>query len=520
MLNTAVRNTNKLIRQKSQSEGIRIGNRFTKKATARLMASIPAYSRRDCVYLLDPGAGTGILTAAAAEELARAGVSEIHADLYETDADMLPTLENNMRRVRRKCHHDYGVRFRFRILSEDFLTAYADDGKDKPHYDYVFMNPDDEQEDKDADAVGLYRTAFSIPVSRAFYFLDAALRALKDGGHLVAVVPTLFATADSCEKLRAHLFSGYAVPRVHLFSAKDKIRDIDGSRRDELKKHMLLYCVKSAPLTEIAYSDSYDDGEAVTMLPVFPRSFAVRGDKCRMLLLQSEKEYAAIRALESLPETLTTLGLRMRTGLVIPSRYTELLYNEPTDDTIPLLSPRGIRNGHIDFPLAEENQYIKPRIPSLAQDNKNMLLLKRVPAKADGRHLYAAVYLASQLPYTQKISTENKLIYVDYADGRELDAPLLHGLYALVNSTPYECYCSILSKSAQVNAGEYKNLPFPDAEAIRKIGRTMMTSRQYTARICDILARTALRLPTEEQPAQEKTGLNDSSEAEKFAVLS
>ena len=40
MLNLAVRNTGKLIREKSKSENIRLGRLFTKKDTARLMASM------------------------------------------------------------------------------------------------------------------------------------------------------------------------------------------------------------------------------------------------------------------------------------------------------------------------------------------------------------------------------------------------------------------------------------------------------------------------------------------------
>ena len=40
MLNLAVRNTGKLIREKSKSENVRLGRLFTKKDTARLMASM------------------------------------------------------------------------------------------------------------------------------------------------------------------------------------------------------------------------------------------------------------------------------------------------------------------------------------------------------------------------------------------------------------------------------------------------------------------------------------------------
>ena len=40
MLNLAVRNTSKLIREKSKTENVRLGRLFTKKNTARLMADM------------------------------------------------------------------------------------------------------------------------------------------------------------------------------------------------------------------------------------------------------------------------------------------------------------------------------------------------------------------------------------------------------------------------------------------------------------------------------------------------
>ena len=62
MLNLAVRNTNKLIREKSKSENVRLGRLFTKKDTARLMAGMLTLDENKTVYtILDPGAGTGIL---------------------------------------------------------------------------------------------------------------------------------------------------------------------------------------------------------------------------------------------------------------------------------------------------------------------------------------------------------------------------------------------------------------------------------------------------------------------------
>ena len=69
MLKMAVRNTRKLIREKSKNENIRLGRFFTKPDTARLMANFCTLTDKHTLRVLDPGAGTGILSAALIERL-------------------------------------------------------------------------------------------------------------------------------------------------------------------------------------------------------------------------------------------------------------------------------------------------------------------------------------------------------------------------------------------------------------------------------------------------------------------
>ena len=125
MLNLAVRNTNKLIREKSKSENIRLGRLFTKKDTARLMAGMMKLDDKKTVYsILDPGAGTGILAAAAIEEVCKKCplAKQIFITCYENDPVFIPMLENNLERIRKKARHDYGVKLYVTIYQENYLT--------------------------------------------------------------------------------------------------------------------------------------------------------------------------------------------------------------------------------------------------------------------------------------------------------------------------------------------------------------------------------------------------------------
>ena len=113
MLSLAVRNTGKLIRERSKSDNVRLGRLFTKKDTAALMAGMLRLDEtKTVVTVLDPGAGTGILTAAVIERICkeRPACREIFVTCYESDPLFVPMLEDNLERIRKKCRHDYDVK--------------------------------------------------------------------------------------------------------------------------------------------------------------------------------------------------------------------------------------------------------------------------------------------------------------------------------------------------------------------------------------------------------------------------
>ena len=99
MLNLAVRNTGKLVRAKSKSENVRLGRLFTKKDTARLMAGMFEIDPSKTAYtILDPGAGTGILAAAAIEHICKnsENCKQIFLTCFESNLDFVPMLEDNL----------------------------------------------------------------------------------------------------------------------------------------------------------------------------------------------------------------------------------------------------------------------------------------------------------------------------------------------------------------------------------------------------------------------------------------
>ena len=251
---------------------------------------------------------------------------------------------------------------------------------------------------------------------------------------------------------------------------------------------MVLHLAHRTPTSQdnVTVTVSTDSGtpEKTELLPKQPISTILRGEDKAMLLLRNPGEIQVMRYMQSLTYSFGVYGLRMKTGLTLPSRYKEHLYDEPIPGTIPLIYPASVREGRVQFPQKIKGQFLMPVIPSLAHKNHNMLLIHRIPAKSEKRRLVCGVYLSSQLPGQKFISTHNKLNYIDSTKG-EIDPPFLFGLYAFLSSSICDTYIRLISKSSQVNAKELSDLPLPPPDVLRRLGSQLISVRVYTTQYCD-----------------------------------
>ena len=502
MLNLAVRNTYKLIREKSQSENVRLGRLFTKKDAARLMAKMFELNPKKTVYtILDPGAGTGILSAAIIEEICKSSpeCKQIFLTCYEVCDDFVPMLEDNLERIRKKCRHDYGVKLYITVYNENYITesknhytvTFFDSIEDK--YDLVICNPPSELCEKSSSEAVEAGGVTQVKINEAFLFAKTAGRHLEEDGQLVIVLPTLVASASALTAFRKEMAEKLALSSIHLFIGKQK----NEKRAVPLKKNIILGYKKGEKPESVAISASTDDGspERTVTLPPLAYDFVVDKNDGTLTLPKSVEDTKIVKFISALPDTLSSLGLKMSTGLVLDSRCEGLLFTEPIKSAVPLIRPASIRNGAIDFPLPIKRQYIAPINPSLIQKNKNMIIIKRVPSKSDERFINSAIYLASQLPAYRYISTHNKINFIDTKDkNAEISARLAFGLFALLNSTIYDRYLSIVSKSGQINSKEMRSLPLPPKNLIENMGMRLMSLRQTSVSACDQIVNQTLHI--------------------------
>ncbi len=500
MLNLAVRNTGKLIREKSKSENVRLGRLFTKKDTARLMADMISIDKARTAYtILDVGAGTGILSAAAVEKICREcrAVEQIFLTCYENNEDFADMLEDNLERIRKKCRHDYNVKLFVTVYRENYLTDskkhytvnFFDTIPDK--YDIVISNPPTEFAEKYSDEAEGVGGISQLKLSKAFLFLKTAKDSLEENGQLVIMLPTTYSSASALAPLRKEISESVALSKVHLFIGRVK----NESRAVPLKKSFVAAFINAERPETITVSTSYDNGKSAVELGELPYGFIVDELTGMLTLPKSVEDTKIVKYISAFPETLDSLGLRMHTGLIVDSKCEGLLFTEPIDGTVPLIRTQSLVGGQTKFPQPIKRQYIAPVSASLIQKNKNMILVKRVPAKSDERFVNCAVYLASELPQHKYISTHNKINFIDTKDkNSEMPARLVFGLFALLNSTVYDRYISIISKSRQINSKEMRSLPLPPRNVIENIGMRLTALRQTTVKACDSIVNPTLHI--------------------------
>ena len=351
MLNLAVRNTAKLVRERSKSDNVRLGRLFTKKDNARLMASMLRLDSSKTVYtILCPGAGTGILAAAAIEEICKkySSCKQIFITCYENDPLFIPMLEDNLERIRKKCRHDYDVKLYVTVYDENYLTDsrnhytvsfFGEKIEDK--FDIVICNPPTDLIDKNSPEAQAVGGVTQLKISAAFLFARLAAKHLEEGGQLVIVLPTLVASASQLTAFRKELASNLALEAIHLFVGKRK----NEKRATPLKKNIILAYGKCPQPGTVTISTTTESGKELTTLPPLDYSFVVDKEDGSLTLPKSVEDTKIVKYISEFPETLSGLGLKMSTGLIIDSKCEGLLFTEPIKGSVPLLRPSAMVNG-------------------------------------------------------------------------------------------------------------------------------------------------------------------------------
>ena len=162
---------------------------FTSANTAQYMASLFKIPNKEHITILDPGTGTGILSAALVERVLKHN-ENIFVELtcYEVDENVLPVLQENLHHMK----SIYGDRLDIILKQEDYILSQADDfnhdifeARETKKWDIVISNPPYMKiEKKHPASMAMFKVVHGSP-NLYFLFMSMALFNLRTDGEMV-----------------------------------------------------------------------------------------------------------------------------------------------------------------------------------------------------------------------------------------------------------------------------------------------------------------------------------------------
>ena len=489
ILNTVANRTKSFLEKMPKTIRKKKGQFFTSIETAEYMANLFELSiLPEHVRILDPGTGSGILTAAIIDRLNESGaISSIHLTCYETDAEIQPLLTNNLILIKEMS----AIPLEYELVTDNYILSQQHDFEEDilanpspPKYDIVIANPPYLRVMRnDAAAMSMPKVVHGAP-NLYFLFASMSLFNLKEGAEMVYIIPRSWTSGLYFYQFRKYLLTYGKLIHIHLFVSRDKVFN----EEEVLQETMIIKIKKTldAPKSVfITSSQSNNDFADITSL-IVPYSLVVAGNDLYVFLPTNNEEMNVIHKVHKYNRTFPDEGLRMRTGIVVDFRQWDELRKEPGEHIVPLFYSQHIKDGKVHHnPSGKEFDWIVDNKPSLIQKNKNYVFCKRFTAKEERRRLQCGIYLAEDFPEYKFIGTQNKINYVDLVTDSDMDLPTVYGVYALLNSTLFDMYYRILNGSTQVNSTEINSIPVPPIAIMKQIGEKVLLSGDLTTQNCD-----------------------------------
>lgn len=481
------------------------GHYLTPAAIARFMAGHSLYSESH-MRVLDPGSGTGILSAAVCEAACRSGmVKTLHVDAYEIEQS-LAGLSHLVLSFAKDWLDRRGIALTFNVTHGDFLLEHAAalraksenglwgrSGGPDVEYDLVVSNPPYFKIGKNDPRAMAWASAVHGQPNIYALFMAVSAELLSRSGELVYIVPRSFASGPYFKRFREVFFRRVAPTAIHLFE----------SRKDVFKNQTVLQENLVIGARPRKAGEALDEGQVLVSHSKAAHDLAERQ---RLLvdigsvldLASANKELSIplcaedlelVQAVRAWPHTLHSLGLEVSTGPVVPFRATQFLTHKPLGSpTAPLLWMQHIRPMRTVWPSpeADKPQWItaEPGSMKLLVPDANYVLLRRFSAKEEKRRLVAAPLLRGALN-EDLVGLENHLNYIRGVS-RVLDGELAYGLSALLNSTFLDRFFRISNGNTQVSATELRAMPLPAERDIRAIGAEAQARLGSESGLCNL----------------------------------
>jgi adenine-specific DNA-methyltransferase len=453
------------------------GQFFTPKQVSIFMAELFDINR-DEIALLDPGAGTGILSAAFCEKLLTRGKPVfLVIDAFENDTEIIPLLKRVLEECK-KYLEQRGSKVEFNVLAKDLVLTNKpylsgpglfEKGGEK-FYDFVISNPP------------YYKVGTESPYSQMManlicgqpniyaFFMTLAASMLADKGEMVFITPRSFCSGLYYKNFRRWFLRKVRITRIHIFESRKDIFAKDGV----LQENVIIKAKRNHKEGTVTITTSRDkDLNEVGKIEVdYSDIISPKNSESFIRIPTSALDVNILHIVDKWPYTLKKLDMEISTGPVVDFRAREHLRQNLTKGSVPLLWMHNIQNMGVVWPSKKNKKPMaiasSEKSSPLLLPMKNYVLLKRFTSKEQRRRLDSAVLRKSDFPH-ECVGIENHVNYIHKPNG-SLSISEAFGIAALLNTGLIDNYFRSLNGHTQVNATEIRSLPLPALSLIRKIG--------------------------------------------------
>lgn len=446
-----------------------LGQFFTPVRAAALIASIPRLPEVGQVRLLDPGAGSGMLTAAlVARVLAERPNLSVHVVAVECDHLVVPYL----RKTLEACSLAGSGHVTFEIIEDDFIMTATGLNADQRlvEHDLVVQNPPYAKlAASSAHRVAVRKAGVDAPnLYAAFLALGAA--GLKRGGQLVAITPRSFCNGPYFGSFRSYLLDHITLDRIHVFESRSTVFAETGV----LQENVIFSGTRSGIQESVTLSVSNGHEDDAAQRFVAYRDVVHPDDPHRFIrIAANEDDIETAEVMLALPCTLKELGVEVSTGKVVDFRSRSALLTDPKPSAYPLVYPGNLRGSGFEWPR-QDIRKAQWFAPIEAKDKELVLpegwycVVKRFSAKEERRRIVASTW--SPDVALGPVAFENHL-NVFHAKGKGLDEEMARGLTVWMNSSLVDRFFRTFSGHTQVNATDLRSMRFPTRDTLRRLGQ-------------------------------------------------
>jgi adenine-specific DNA-methyltransferase len=457
------------------SERAKLGQFFTPRHAAALIAGMPCLPKSGHLRILDPGAGVGSLTAAL---IARVLQEAPTVSLEVLAVEVAPALAMHLEETFADCRQvaaSAGVQLVTQTIAGDLITETTGFGRQigplAAPFDLVIMNPPYRK----LAAGSMERHALQVDgvdcPNLYCTFLAVGVLALKPLGQLVAITPRSFANGPYFGAFRRFFLAQMALDNLHVFESRSTVF----ADSDVLQENIVFNATKSGERTHVTLSVSKGHTDKATARTVAYSDILKPGDPNEFIHIPvGEDDVSISGTFTDLPNRLPDLQLQVSTGRVVDFRAREYLLDVPTSESVPLIYPGNLRDGGVRWPAPIR----KPQaLIDCAETRKLMLpgeryvLVKRFSSKEERRRVVAVIYDPDEISAYQ-VGFENHL-NVFHRQGRGMEEALARGLCLWLNSSAVDTYFRTFSGHTQVNATDLRSMPYPSLEQLNKLGEAL-----------------------------------------------